>query len=371
MKFLRLTLATTVCLLRRSSYATGSLPASSGHFNTLTALLPIEVQQLQKDFDRLKRQKVFTKLQELSPDSTYERVTQQIDTFYIPLYLYLKTILGKHRNKASSPLFVGISAPQGCGKTTLTTLLEILFDSDDHLNCISCSLDDFYITGENQERLALSYPDDPLLQYRGNAGTHDMVLLSDTLARLKRRGGIAEDVLIPKFDKSLRGGRGDRSPESSWRHISASESVDIVLFEGWMLGFEPLPLDAVDPALATVNALLKGYRPLHDLMDTWIVLAVESIDNVYNWRLQAERNMGRQGRPRLSDDQVKDFVNRFMPAYHAYLPRLYKLGPRRSFEQGVAEDGPMAPELHQREKQKLVLKVDIGADRNVEGCKML
>ena len=38
----------------------------------------------------------------------------------------------------------------------------------------------------------------------------------------------------------------------------------------------------------------------------------------------------------MSDEDVRDFVNRFMPAYHAYLPRLYTTGvgpqPRRQWK---------------------------------------
>ena len=33
------------------------------------------------------------------------------------------------------------------------------------------------------------------------------------------------------------------------------------------------------------------------------------------------------GRPGLSDAEIADFVGRFMPAYEAYLPKLYADGP--------------------------------------------
>ena len=48
---------------------------------------------------------------------------------------------------------------------------------------------------------------------------------------------------------------------------------------------------------------------------------------VHAWRLQAERQTRAEGRPTLSDDEVSDFVDRFMPAYVAYLPGLYARGP--------------------------------------------
>ena len=49
------------------------------------------------------------------------------------------------------------------------------------------------------------------------------------------------------------------------------------------------------------------------------------INAVYQWRLQAERNM----KIGLTDEQIADFVSRFMPAYLAYLPALYTTGPQR------------------------------------------
>ena len=66
-----------------------------------------------------------------------------------------------------------------------------------------------------------------------------------------------QEVRIPRYDKSLRGGKGDRG--SSWTIINSKktfiyelfailislylniiivlEPIDIVLFEGWMMGF--------------------------------------------------------------------------------------------------------------------------------------
>ena len=57
----------------------------------------------------------------------------------------------------------------------------------------------------------------------------------------KRGGGNRQriDVRIPRYDKSARGGRGDRAPEEKWEVVSARP--EIVLLEGWMLGFEALP----------------------------------------------------------------------------------------------------------------------------------
>jgi D-glycerate 3-kinase len=75
---------------------------------------------------------------------------------------------------------VGISAPQGCGKTTLVGQLTELLNAEGHA-AASVSIDDFYLTGAEQDALAASAPDNELLRFRGNAGTHDLRLASDTL----------------------------------------------------------------------------------------------------------------------------------------------------------------------------------------------
>ena len=72
-----------------------------------------------------------------------------------------------------------------------------------------------------------------MLQYRGNAATHDMALGSDTLSSLTSSS--ASTVPVPRYDKSKFEGRGDRADASTWPAVELP--LDIVLFEGWMLGF--------------------------------------------------------------------------------------------------------------------------------------
>jgi D-glycerate 3-kinase len=109
----------------------------------------------------------------------------------------------------------------------------------------------------------------------------------------------------------MRAGRGDRVDKADWTAISPSKH-DIVLFEGWMLGFTPtsqqLPpssnrLEPEDPMLV-IDRNLEAYRNVHEIFDSWIVMAVEDIDVVYRWRLQAEQQMRAQGKASLTDQQV-------------------------------------------------------------------
>lgn len=70
---------------------------------------------------------------------------------------------------------IGINAPQGAGKTTLVNSLRDLFRQDG-LSSVVLSIDDFYLTRAEQQALAARHAGNRLLEYRGNAGTHDVEL---------------------------------------------------------------------------------------------------------------------------------------------------------------------------------------------------
>ena len=99
------------------------------------------------------------------------------------------------------------------------------------------SIDDFYLTHADQSELASKYPTNPLVQHRGQPGTHDLPLAQQTLSSLRDR----QKVQIPVYDKSAFNGQGDRTDSSVWESFNDSEpSVDVVLIEGWCVGFRPL-----------------------------------------------------------------------------------------------------------------------------------
>jgi len=51
--------------------------------------------------------------------------------YYLPVYMWMVGQLRQHREGGSEkPLVMGISAPQGCGKTTLVTCLEELMAAE-------------------------------------------------------------------------------------------------------------------------------------------------------------------------------------------------------------------------------------------------
>ncbi|GMI82055.1 hypothetical protein HRI_001874800 [Hibiscus trionum] len=167
--------------------------------------------------------------------------------YYIPVFIWCEDQISEHASKFKDgkeipPLVIGFSAPQGCGKTTL----------------------------------------------------------------------------------SAYSGRGDRADSSTWPEVEGP--LKVVLYEGWMLGFKPLPTEVVktvDPQLEIVNKNLEAYYDAWDkFIKAWIVIKIQDPSCVYQWRLQAEIAMREAGKPGMTDEEVKDFVSRYLPAYKAYLPTL-------------------------------------------------
>ncbi|HUF48656.1 MAG TPA: hypothetical protein VMM93_12645 [Vicinamibacterales bacterium] len=215
------------------------------------------------------------------------------------------------------PLVVGLQAPQGAGKTTLAAhVLGCLPDLG--LRGVSVSIDDFYLPRDEQLRLAGAHPGNPYLEHRGYPGTHDVALGERTIAALRTLGDAgAAPVRVPAYDKSAHGGRGDRRPESEWPVVTPP--IDVVLVEGWMLGFTSVEESRLDdPHLLAPNRALADYARWHRRIDAWVVLRALDPGYVLRWRVEAEENMKQAGKPGLSRDAIEDYVRRFLPAYRLY-----------------------------------------------------
>ena len=219
---------------------------------------------------------------------------------------------------ARRPLMLGLQAPQCAGKTTIgKRLLASL--PDIRLRGASVSIDDFYLTRDEQLALADTHPDNPYLEHRGYPGTHDLDLGDRTLSALRDLGA-GRSTRIPVYDKSQHGGRGDRAPASEWREVKGP--LDLVIVEGWMLGFEPVAeSDLPDPRLAFPNRALAGYARWYQHLDAFIVLRPIDWNYVVKWRVEAEENMKAQGKPGLSREAIEDYVRRFLPAYATWAGR--------------------------------------------------
>lgn len=87
---------------------------------------------------------------------------------------FILTHLESHRSTAPSPsrpLIVGLNGMQGVGKTTLVAqLAEGL--AKRNIRTLVFSLDDFYLTHQDQVALAEANPDNALVQHRGEPGIY-------------------------------------------------------------------------------------------------------------------------------------------------------------------------------------------------------
>ena len=176
------------------------------------------------------------------------------------------------------------------------------------------SVDDFYMTRAGQLAMADAHPGHPLLEHRGYPGTHDISLGDSTLAALRAGAG---PVAVPVYDKSAHGGRGDRLPETAWRVVTPP--LDLVLVEGWMLGFEPVDEATLEsPWLVAPNRALAAYAAWHRWIDVWVVLRARDPEYVLTWRVEAEEKMKASGKPGLSRADIEDYIRRFLPAYRTW-----------------------------------------------------
>jgi len=70
----------------------------------------------------------------------------------------------------NTPFFIGLNGVQGAGKTTLVKALSEALREEEHLETLVCSIDDLYLTHEDQVELASSHAQNPLMQHRGEPG---------------------------------------------------------------------------------------------------------------------------------------------------------------------------------------------------------
>lgn len=246
------------------------------------------------------------------------------------------------KTNPSSPFIIGLNGIQGAGKTTLVNTLYEILTKEHGLETLVLSIDDLYLTREEQDRLSRENEGNALVKFRGEPGTHDM-----TLARTMFSSLLAgEPTLIPSYDKSLHSGLGDRLPISQFRTVNGPDSpqVRVIIFEGWCVGFRSLPPAEVaskqeasthfPPGIYTtlpshplssllfINEKLKDYDVMTDTFHLFIHIDALETQYVYQWRKEQEAQLRREKGSGMSDEQVKVFVDGYYPAYELYLDGL-------------------------------------------------
>ncbi|KAI9732566.1 MAG: hypothetical protein M1834_003902 [Cirrosporium novae-zelandiae] len=254
----------------------------------------------------------------------------------------------KERYAADSnppPFFLGVNGIQGAGKSTLVSTLYSVLQSEPYgLATVVLSIDDLYLTHADQKQLASSNSSNPLLQHRGQPSTHDLVLGTSVFTSLRQY----LPTKIPRYDKSAFNGQGDRVDESEWDVVNAlgQEKIKVVIFEGWCVGFRPLQQDVIEAKwlaakearengiyigqlgynrlqdIIAINQALKGYNVLTDQLDALIHIDAEDPQYVYQWRLEAEHVLHRTRGSGMTNDEVKQFVDGYYPAYEVFTETL-------------------------------------------------
>ncbi|KAF5020889.1 hypothetical protein F66182_7041 [Fusarium sp. NRRL 66182] len=261
-----------------------------------------------------------------------------------------------HQKKSSKPFVLGLSGLQGSGKSTWAGALSQALTNKHNLKTRILSLDDLYHDHPELVAIREANPDNGLLQTRGQPGTHDEILAKSFFDQVLGRTNSDEKfVKWPAYDKSLHSGQGGRVPVENWEKVPLGQDLDVLIFEGWALGFQPLTKEEVirkweqakesaspgtqRPAdwaltntlevhhlnhLLLINENLKRYcdtfaGPQH--FDGFLHLSTDKLVQVYEWRLDQEKAL-RKHKPGMTDEQVIKFVKGYMPAYELFLERL-------------------------------------------------
>ncbi|GAB4350831.1 MAG: hypothetical protein Fur0042_18890 [Cyanophyceae cyanobacterium] len=260
----------------------------------------------------------------------------------LAMALVLEFEAGRSRQgpEMAKPLVQGILGLQGTGKTTLGAALTVLLRAAGR-SVLSWSIDDLYLP--YGDRVALRSRDRRLI-WRGPPGTHDVALGLRVFRELGDRE--LAQIALPRFDKTRHGGQGDRA-EPEW----VAAPVEIVLFEGWFVGTQPIGPERFDHAPAPIatdgdrafarrcNERLKAYQPLWDQCDRLLVLYPEDYRASKRWRREAEQRQRDRGAGAMDDAEVDAFVDYFWTALH---PELFVL-PLAAADGFGAGDRPLDP----------------------------
>ena len=197
----------------------------------------------------------------------------------------------------NTQVWIAVHGPQGCGKSTLCKNFENELIRD-NLRVCNLSLDDFYYPYE-QLKDFLDESSHPLYTHRGLAGTHDLDKMYKCFDDLKA----GKSTQIPVYNKESYEGFGDVS-----HHITSEVNYDVVLFEGWMIGYQPLWF--VPTYLTKFNDHLYDYQKLRLYFSHMYCIEAESNDHIYMWRKSAESAM--------SGEEFDAFMMPYMEVYGRY-----------------------------------------------------
>ena len=130
--------------------------------------------------------------------------------------------------RAARPRVFAVSGPIGAGKSTVAGAVSRSL-ANVGMRALALSMDDFYLSRAERRRRGIAW--------RAAPGSHDLDLMVETLAAIQ--DGSAP-LALPQFDKS----RDDRGPDHT-----LEVAPDVVVFDGWILGYAGEGYDLILPYL--------------------------------------------------------------------------------------------------------------------------
>ena len=271
----------------------------------------------------------FIKSQETSTEK-FSNKDKMLKSYLIPVCFWISK---KANNK--QPYFVGLAGGQGTGKTTISSLLEIILRKYFKLNVFKISIDDFYRT--RKERFNLSKKVHPLLMTRGVPGTHDTKIMLDFFRKSKTKK--FKSFKLPKFNKAI----DDRCKKNQWYTIK--KRPDVVIFEGWCVGARAEKNSTIKKSINSlekandaqliwrnyVNKQLKTkYKKLYDQLDCLVYLKAKNFSLLQKWRLIQEKKLWLKNKNKKTNNKImsKGDVINFMQTYQRVTQNMFKFAPR-------------------------------------------
>ena len=256
---------------------------------------------------------------------------KMIRSYLIPVSFWIANKVNKKK-----PIIIGLAGGQGTGKTTISSIINLILVKYFKLKVFKISIDDFYKT--RKERYKLSKKVHPLLMTRGVPGTHDIDLILRFFRIIKKRN--FKSLSLPKFDKSI----DDRFNKNQWYKIKSKP--DVIIFEGWCVGAKSQknielkkPINSLEKIedksmkwRKYVNFQLTGkYKTFHNMLDYLLYLKAENFSLLRTWRLKQEKKLFLKSKNKKNLKIMnKNEVLNFMMTYQRITEQMFKTAKKFS-----------------------------------------
>jgi len=256
---------------------------------------------------------------------------KMIRSYLIPVSFWIANKVNKKK-----PIIIGLAGGQGTGKTTISSIINLILVKYFKLKVFKISIDDFYKT--RKERYKLSKKVHPLLMTRGVPGTHDIDLILRFFKIMRKRN--FKSLSLPKFDKSI----DDRFNKNQWYKIKSKP--DVIIFEGWCVGAKSQknielkkPINSLEKMedksmkwRKYVNFQLAGkYKTFHNMLDCLLYLKAKNFSLLRRWRLKQEKKLflKSKNKKNLKIMNENEVIN-FMMTYQRITEQMFKTATKFS-----------------------------------------